>query len=94
MAISTWTRNASLYPLSAARRVRHRFMWLGLMISILAFVVVAGDVLLEQWIGGHTSASYIFGTACVIGGGCMALFALIAGAGLAISRAFSDEPTG
>ena len=93
MAIFIWTRNASLYPLSAARRVRHRFMWLGLTISILAFVVVAGDVLLEQWIGGHTSASYIFGTACVIGGACMALFALIAGAGLAISRAFSDEPT-
>jgi hypothetical protein len=94
MAISTWTRNASLYQLSAARRVRHRFMWLGLTISILAFVVVGGDVLLEQWIGGHTSAGYIFGTACVIGGACIGLFALIAAAGLAISQAFSDEPTG
>jgi hypothetical protein len=94
MAISTLTRNASLYPLSAARRVRHRFMWLGLTSSILAFVVVGGDVLLEQWIGGHTSVGYIFGTACVIGGACIGLFAVIAAAGLAISRAFSDEPTG
>ena len=49
---------------------------------------------LEQWIGGHTSAGYIFGTACVIGGACIGLFALIAAAGLAISQAFSDEPTG
>lgn len=92
--MSTWTRNASLSPWSAARRVRHRFMWLGMTISILAFVVVGSDVLLEQWIGGHTSAGYIFGTACVIGGACIGLFALIAAAGLAISRAFSDEPSG
>jgi hypothetical protein len=93
MAISTWSRNASLSPLSAARRVRHNFMWLGLAVSVLAFVVVGGDVLLEQWVGGHTSAGYIFGTACVIAGACIGLFAIIAAAGLAISRAFGDEPS-
>jgi uncharacterized membrane protein YhaH (DUF805 family) len=82
-----------MHPLSPARRVRQTFMWLGLTISILAFVVVSGDVLLEQWIGGHASAVYIFGTACVIAGSCIALFAMIAGTGLAISIAFRDEPS-
>jgi hypothetical protein len=83
-----------MHPLSLARRVRHKFMWLGVTISILTFVVVGGDVLLEQWIGGHVSAGYIFGTACVIAGSCIALFAIIAATGIAVSSAFSDEPSG
>ena len=87
-------KNAPMHSLSPARRVRHKFMWLGLTISILTFVVVSGDVLLEQWIGGHASAGYIFGTACVIAGACIALFAVVAATGLAISIAFKDEPSG
>jgi hypothetical protein len=69
-------------------------MWLGLTISILTFVVVGSDLLLEQWLGGYASAGYIFGTACVIAGACIALFAIIAATGLAISSAFSDESSG
>jgi hypothetical protein len=69
-------------------------MWLGLTISILTFVVAGGDLLLEQWLGGYASAGYIFGTACVIAGACIALFAIIAATGLAISSAFSDESSG
>jgi hypothetical protein len=69
-------------------------MSLGLTISILTFVVVGGDLLLDQWIGGHASAGYIFGTACVIAGACIALFAIIAATGLAISSAFSDKSSG
>jgi hypothetical protein len=74
--------------------MRHKFMWLGLTISILTFVVVGSDLLLEQWLGGYASAGYIFGTACVIAGACIALFAIIAATGLAISSAFSDESSG
>jgi hypothetical protein len=83
-----------MHPLSPARRVRQTFMWLGLTISILAFVVVSGDVLLEQWIAGYTSAVYIFGTACVIAGSCIALFAIIVATGIAVSSAFRDESSG
>ena len=74
--------------------MRHKFMCLGLTISILTFVVVGSDLLLEQWLGGYASAGYIFGTACVIAGACIALFAIIAATGLAISSAFSDESSG
>ena len=93
MATSTWTKNAPPV-LSPARRVRHIFMWFGLTTSILIFVVVGSDLLLEQWIGGYASAGYIFGTACVIAGACIALFAVVAAIGLAISSAFKDEPSG
>ena len=94
VATSTWTKNARMHPLSPARRVRHKFMWLGLTISMLTFVMVGGDLLLDQWIGGHASARYIFGTACVIAGACIALFAIVATTGIAVSSAFSDEPSG
>ena len=69
-------------------------MWFGLTTSILIFVVVGSDLLLEQWIGGYASVGYIFGTACVIAGACIALFAVVAAIGLAISSAFKDEPSG
>jgi len=67
-------------------------MCLGLLISILAFVVVGANVLLEQWIEGLASAFFVFGTACLIAGACTALFAVVAVFGLVISSAFSDEP--
>jgi uncharacterized membrane protein YdcZ (DUF606 family) len=69
------------------------FMCFGLIISILAFVVVGADVLSEQWIEGHASALFVFGTACLIAGACAALFAVVAVIGLMISSAFSDEPS-
>jgi hypothetical protein len=69
-------------------------MLFGLTTSILIFVVVGSDLLLEQWIGGYASAGYIFGTACVIAGACIAVFAVVAAIGLAISSAFKDEPSG
>ena len=69
-------------------------MCLGLTLSILAFVVVGADVLLEQWLEGQLSAVFVFGTACLIAGGCTALFAVVAIIGIVISSAFSDEPPG
>src|SRR3954471_20296981 len=50
---------ASANSLSPARRVRRVFMRVGLLVSILTFIVVAGDVLLEQLIG-RASASFVF----------------------------------
>src|SRR5438105_1769387 len=51
---------------SPARRVRRTFMRLGRLMSVAAFVVIGGDVLFEQWIAGHVSPFFIFGTACLI----------------------------
>jgi hypothetical protein len=92
-------RSSSLRPMTAvamrtfspALRVRRKFMRLGLLISALAFVVVGGDVLLEQWIEGYASALFIFGTACLIAAACTVLFAIIAVIGLVTSRVYSDE---
>ena len=75
-----------------ARRVRRAFMRLGQLISVAAFVVIGGDVLFEQWIAGHVSPFFIFGTACLIAAACTALFAVIAMLGLVTSSVFSDEP--
>src|SRR5262249_50383963 len=75
-------------PLPPARRVRSGFMCLALVLSILAFVAVGADVLIDQWIGGRVSALFVFGTACLIAGACIALFAVIAAIGLVISSAF------
>jgi hypothetical protein len=68
--------------------MRHTFMRFSFLISLLAFFVVAGNVLFDQWVDGHASAVFMLGTAAVIAGACMAVFAIIAGIGLAVSAAF------
>jgi hypothetical protein len=78
---------------SPARRVRSRFMSFGLWTSALAFVVIEGYVLLDQMAIGHASTMFIFGSACLVAAVCIGLFAIIMAIGLAISAAFSDEPT-
>src|SRR5947209_6902944 len=83
---------APVNGLSPALRVRRGFICLGLTISILAFVMVGADVLLEQWIEGQLSAVFVFGTACLIAAACTTLFAVIAIVGIVVSSAFSDEP--
>jgi len=67
-------------------------MLVGLTISIIVFVVVGSDVLIDQWIAGHAGLGYILGTACLIAGICMALFAIIIAIGVAISSVLSEEP--
>jgi hypothetical protein len=92
-------RNSSLRPMTAAAmrtfspalRVRRKFMRLGLLISALAFVVVGGDVLLEQWIEGYASALFIFGTVWLIAAACAVLFAIIAVIGLVTPRVCTDK---
>lgn len=66
-------------------RVFRAFMRLGVLIAVVTFVVVGSDVLLAQWIGGSASAEFIFGTAALIAGICIGLFAIIAAIGLAVA---------
>jgi hypothetical protein len=78
--------------LSPARRVRRSFMVVGLLSSIGFFFWWGADVLFAQWAEGRASAAYIFGTACLIAGASIMLFAVIVAIGLVVSSAFSDEP--
>jgi len=77
---------------SPARRVRSTFMSFGLWISVVAFVVIEGDALLDQSEIGHASILFMIGTACLAAAACIGLFAIITAVGLAISAAFSDKP--
>jgi len=63
----------------------------GLLIAVLTFLFFGSDVLLDQWITGYASATYILGTAALIAGICMGLFAVIAALGLAIAAAFRSK---
>jgi hypothetical protein len=77
--------------LSPARRVRSAFMRFGLWVSVLAFVVIEGDALLDQSEIGHASLSFMLGTACLSAAACIGLFAIITATGLAVSTLFRDE---
>jgi hypothetical protein len=71
--------------------VRSRFVSLGLWTAAFAFFVVEGYVLHDQLEIGHASAMFMFGTAFVVAGVCIGLFAIIVAIGLAISAAYSTE---
>jgi hypothetical protein len=75
-----------MHAWSPASRARRALMRFSLLISALAFFVVEGNVLLDQWIIGHVSAWFILGTAVLIAGGCVGLFAIMAAIGLAIPQ--------
>jgi hypothetical protein len=77
---------------SPARRVRRRFISFGFWTSVVAFVVIEGDALMDQSEIGHASVLYMFGTACLAAAACLVLFAIISAIGLAVSAAFIDEP--
>jgi hypothetical protein len=81
-----------MVPYSPARRVCSAFMRGGLVISILAFIMVGSDVLIEQWISGQESVIFMLGTAGLIAGTCVFLFAVIAALGVAISYGFNENP--
>ncbi len=80
-----------MHPLLAARRVRRAFMGFAILGSISAFAV-GSAILLDQWIAGHTTPLFIFGTACLIFAVCIVIFALVNATGLAISLLFREEP--
>jgi len=74
---------------SPEHRVRSGFMSLGLWTSAFAFFVMEGYVWHDQWEIGHASAMFMLGTAFLIAGFCMGLFAIIVAIGLAISAMYS-----
>jgi hypothetical protein len=66
-------------------------MRLSLLISVVAFFVVGGTILLDQWIAGLASGRFILGTAILNAGVCIGLFAIISAIGSAISIVLGDE---
>jgi hypothetical protein len=77
--------------MSPARRVRRASMQVSVLISVLAFLVIGGTILLDQWIAGYASGRFILGTAILSAGACVGLFAIVAGIGSAISIALAEE---
>jgi hypothetical protein len=75
---------------SPAHRMRARFVSFGFWTSVVAFVVIEGDALLDQSEIGHASVLFMFGTACLAAAACIALFAIITAIGLAASAAFKE----
>jgi len=71
--------------MSSPDRVSRAFIRLGLLIAAIAFFVVGSDVLLTQWITGSSRTEFILGTAALIAGMCIGLFAIIAAIGLAVA---------
>jgi hypothetical protein len=76
---------------SPARRVRSTFMALSIWALALAFFIVEGYALQDQLAIGHAGAIFMFGTACLIAGACIGLFAILMAIGLAVSAGFSEE---
>ena len=77
--------------LSTARRVRSGFLRVGLWASAAAFLLIEGYALLDQWLIGHASRLFMFGTALLSAGACMGLFALISAVGFAVSLFFGES---
>jgi hypothetical protein len=67
-------------------------MWRGLGTSALLFFVIELYVLQDQWAIGHASALFMLGTACLVAGACIGLFAIITAIRLLLSVALNDEP--
>jgi hypothetical protein len=63
-------------------------MSFGIWTSAFAFFVIEGYALHDQWEIGHASAMFMLGTALVVAGVCIGLFAIIAATGLVISAAY------
>jgi hypothetical protein len=66
-------------------------MTFSIWVSALAFFVIEGYVLQDQLAIGHASAIFMLGTACLIAGACIGLFAILMAIGLAVSARFSEE---
>jgi len=91
----TWSNSpAETSASSPVRRGRDTFIGIGLIISLLSFMVVGIDVLSTQWIEGMASPLFIFGTACLIAAACVVLFSIIAFVGLLVSSASVSRKPG
>jgi hypothetical protein len=80
-----WINFFRFRSLSAQAVRRHFVVRVGAAVATLCFVVLGGTVLIDQWISGHRSALFTVGTAMLIAGLCVGLFALIGLVGLSIA---------
>jgi hypothetical protein len=62
-----------------------RFTRFSAWISVLTFLLVEGYVFSDQWELGQASALYMLGTALLVAGACIGLFALLAAVELLIA---------
>jgi hypothetical protein len=69
----------------AMRPAPKSFIHFSAWISILAFLAIEGDALLDQWQIGQASLRFRLGTGLVIAGACLLLFALLVAGQLLIS---------
>jgi hypothetical protein len=76
---------------SAARYVRSVSLRVGVWASAVAFGLIEGYTLSDQWLIGHASALFIIGTALLIAGVCTALFSIIDLIGFAVSLFFDES---
>jgi len=76
---------------SPARRLRSGSIRLGLWVSAIAFLLIEGYALQDQWEIGHASTMFTLGTALLGAGICIGLFTVIAAIGLAASVLFSER---
>ena len=79
---------------SPARRLRSGSIRLGLWVSAIAFLLIEGYALQDQWEIGHASAMFMLGTTLLGAGICIGLFTVIAAIGLAASVFFSERHLG
>ncbi len=77
--------------LPSASLVRRAFLRVGIATAIFIFIVVGGSILFDQWAGGRTGGGFMLGTALVLAGACIGVFAIIVAIGLAVSTAFKDD---
>jgi hypothetical protein len=75
---------------SPARRVRRASVCIGAFVSLSCFALLAGCDLVDQWVGGYVSATFMFGTALIYAGACLAIFGIIAGLGHAVSAVLPE----
>jgi hypothetical protein len=76
---------------SPAQRVRHASICIGVAVALFIFAPLAGCDLLDQWIGGYASATFMLGTALIYTGTCLAAFGCISGMGYAVSIILRDD---
>ena len=79
---------------SPARRLCSGSIRLGLWLSAIAFLLIEGYALQDQWEIGHASTMFMLGTALLGAGICVGLFTVIAAIGLAASVFFSERHLG
>ena len=79
--------------LSPASRTRRAFMQLSIAVSVLVFLLLGSTVLLDQWIIGQASVAFMIGTAFLIVGFSLGLFAIIAAIGLIVAAPLRDDDT-